>query len=175
MGELSSTQPPVAVKRFTEKTIPSSMLGAMASDPRDEKHELLRRLPLFEGVAERALEALSPGLRVLQVGRRDELFHRGDDGAQLYLVVEGRFKAMTTSRLGDDVVFEVMGPGDVFGESGFTRKAGRIQTVRAIDAGCVLVIDRPIRRQSLTKREYVARLALTIFCWPVAVFWDWGS
>jgi CRP-like cAMP-binding protein len=113
----------------------------MTTDAHDEKIELLRQLPLFEGVTEAALHALGAGLRVLRVKRRDELFHKGDDGSFLFLVVEGRFKAMTTSLLGDDVVFEVMGPGDVFGESGLTRKVGRTLTVRAIDTGCVLVVD----------------------------------
>jgi CRP-like cAMP-binding protein len=113
----------------------------MGTDAQDEKIELLRHLPLFEGVTETALQGLATGVRPLRVKRRDELFHKGDDGSFLHLVVEGRFKAMTTSLLGDDVVFEVMGPGDVFGESGFTRKVGRTQTVRAIDPGCVLVVD----------------------------------
>jgi CRP-like cAMP-binding protein len=109
---------------------------------RQEKLELLRRVPLFAGIDEEALGALASELRVRDVKRRHELFHRTDEGRDLYVVVEGSLKAMTTSREGDDVVFEVMGPGDVFGESAMMGDVGRTQTVRTIDPACLLVIDR---------------------------------
>jgi CRP-like cAMP-binding protein len=109
---------------------------------RDDKLDLLRRVPLFAGIDEEALGSLAAELRVLDVKRRAELFHRTDEGRDLYVVVEGSLKAMTTSREGDDVVFEIMGPGDVFGESAMMGDVGRTQTVRAIDAACLLVVDR---------------------------------
>jgi CRP-like cAMP-binding protein len=109
---------------------------------RQEKLELMRGVPLFAGIAEQALAPLAAELRVLDVKRRDEIFHRTDEGRDLYVVVEGSLKAMTTSREGDDVVFEVMGPGDVFGECAMMGDVGRTQTVRAIDSACLLAIDR---------------------------------
>jgi CRP-like cAMP-binding protein len=108
----------------------------------EDKLDLLRRVPLFAGIDGEALGSLAAELRVLDVKRRTELFHRTDEGRDLYVVVEGSLKAMTTSREGDDVVFEVLGPGDIFGESAMMGDVGRTQTVRAIDAACLLVIDR---------------------------------
>jgi CRP-like cAMP-binding protein len=117
----------------------------MASGPSltaERKRELLARVPLFQGFGARELDALVPATRGVALAEREELFHKGDPGSQLYVVVEGRVKAFTTSADGDDVVFNVMGPGEVVGEIALLAECPRTATVRAIERCELLVLDR---------------------------------
>ena len=128
----------------------------------ERKRELLARVPLFSGFAPRELEALVPAARAIAVAARDEVFHKGDAGSQLYVVIDGRLKALTTSPEGDDVVFNVMGPGEVFGEMALLAETPRSATVRAIESCDLLVLDRRDFLAFLKRNPDVAVRMLTL-------------
>ena len=107
-----------------------------------QKRELLAKLPLFAGLAPRELDALAAVTRTRALAAHEELFHKGDPGSQVYGVVEGTLKVVTTSEAGDDVVFNLMGAGDVFGEVAVFCEAERTATVVALRECELLVIDR---------------------------------
>jgi CRP-like cAMP-binding protein len=108
----------------------------------EDKRGLLGGVPLFAGLAPRELEALVPVTRVETLKARKEIFHKGDTGAQLYVVISGRVKALTTSLEGDDVVFNIMGEGEVFGEVALLSTSPRTATIKAIEACELLSLDR---------------------------------
>ena len=107
-----------------------------------QRRELLAKLPLFARLAPRELEALAAVTRTRALAAREELFHKGDPGNQVYGVVAGTLKVVTTSEEGDDVVFDLMDAGDVFGEVAVFCEAQRTATVVAINECKLLVIDR---------------------------------
>jgi len=108
----------------------------------EEKRELLAAVPIFAGLGSRELGALAHVARAVRVAARKEVFHKGDRGAQLYVVARGSVKALTTSADGDDVVFSIMGPGEVFGEVALLSENERTATIVAVDACELLVLDR---------------------------------
>jgi CRP-like cAMP-binding protein len=108
----------------------------------DEKRRLLRRAPLFAGLAEREIDALVAVAHTAHLAAREELFHKGDDGAQVYVVASGSLKALTTSEAGADVVFSIIGEGEVFGEVALLGRPQRTATVTALTPCELLVIDR---------------------------------
>jgi CRP-like cAMP-binding protein len=108
----------------------------------DQKRELLANVPLFQGLGSKELDALIPVARTVSLGKREELFHKGDEGAQVYVVIRGKLKALTTSEGGDDVVFSILGPGEVLGEIALLGGSPRTATVTAIDPCELLIIDR---------------------------------
>ena len=64
------------------------------------------------------------------------VFHRDDPAESLHLIVRGRFAARIATDVGDSVLFDVLGPGQAFGElalllSGERRSA----TVSALEEG----------------------------------------
>jgi CRP-like cAMP-binding protein len=143
------------------------MTRAPALTP-ERKRELLARVPLFQGFAPRDLDALVPAARSISVAARNEVFHKGDAGSQLYVVVDGRLKALTTSPEGDDVVFNVMGPGEVFGEVALLSESPRSATVRAIERCELLVLDRRDFLAFLKRNPDVAVRMLTVLVERVA-------
>lgn len=107
-----------------------------------EKLKLLANVELFADLDDRQLGAIGEVARNKSIKRKEELFHKGDDGRQLYIIVSGKLKALTTSVDGDDVVFSIMGPGEVFGEVALLGATPRTATVSAIEKCELLVVDR---------------------------------
>jgi CRP-like cAMP-binding protein len=106
------------------------------------KRDLLVRVSLFSGLAEKDLDALIGVARITRLPARAELFHKGDQGTQVYVVIRGKLKALTTSEEGDDVVFSILDEGEVFGEIALLGRPQRSATVTAITACELLMIDR---------------------------------
>ena len=107
-----------------------------------DKLKLLANVALFSDFSVKQLEAVSLVARKKTLQRRDELFHKGDPGGEIYIVVSGKLKALTTSVEGDDVVFSILGPGEVFGEVALLGATPRTATVSAIEDCQLLAIDR---------------------------------
>ena len=114
----------------------------MAGLSADQKRGLLSSVPLFQGLGSKELDALIPVARTVSLANREELFHKGDEGAQVYVVIGGNLKVLTTSEDGDDVVFSILGPGEAFGEIALLGGTPRTATVTAIDPCELLIIDR---------------------------------
>jgi CRP-like cAMP-binding protein len=108
----------------------------------EQKRELLSRVPLFRAIGERQLAGLVPAARAVSYRARQEVFHKGDPGAELFAVIRGRLKALTTSQGGHDVVFSIIGPGEVFGELALLGETARTATVTAIEPCDLMVLDR---------------------------------
>ena len=110
---------------------------------RAERRRTLAAIPMFEKLDERELEGLLGAARAKKVPAGQELFHKGDRGSQVFAILSGRLKVMTTSPEGDDIMFGIMDPGEVFGELGLLLEEGiRTATIVAVDACELLVIDR---------------------------------
>lgn len=71
----------------------------------------------------------------------DTLFHEGDPGDTLHLLMKGHVAIRMTTALGDNVTLAVMGPGDNFGEQ-------------------ALLADRSVRTASAVALDAVETLAL---------------
>ena len=107
-----------------------------------EKLKLLANVELFSGFSEKQLAGVSHVAHVKTLERREELFHKGDEGGEIYIVASGKLKVLTTSIEGDDVVFSILGPGEVFGEVALLGATPRTATVCAIEDCTLVVIDR---------------------------------
>ena len=107
-----------------------------------DKLKLLANVELFSGFSEKQLAGVAQVAHVKTLERRDELFHKGDEGGEIYVVASGKLKALTTSIAGDDVVFSILAPGEVFGEVALLGATRRTATVSAIEDCTLVVIDR---------------------------------
>lgn len=77
---------------------------------------LMGRTPLFSGLDPTDLEPLLSDFRSRRFAAGSYIFREGDPGDRLHLIVSGEVKISRTTESGGEVVFAVLGTGDVFGE-----------------------------------------------------------
>ena len=77
---------------------------------------MLRRIPLFSGLTDEELTPLALRCRRRVFPPREALFHEGDAGETLYLILSGHVNIQRTTPEGGSVHVAWRGPGDHFGE-----------------------------------------------------------
>ena len=70
------------------------------------------------------------------------MFHDGDPGDTLHLVVSGHFAVRIATRLGQTAMLRILGPGDHFGELAVLAPGVRTGSVVALDAAETLSLHR---------------------------------
>ncbi len=70
------------------------------------------------------------------------MFHDGDPGDTLHLIVKGHFAVRMTTPLGDVATLRVCGPGEHFGELAVLAPGPRIGGVVALDGGETMALHR---------------------------------
>jgi CRP-like cAMP-binding protein len=122
----------------------------------DARRALLRRVQMFCSLDDADLAAIAEMATARRLAAREELFHKGDAGQQLYVVASGRLKVITTSAEGDDLIFCLLGAGEVIGEVALLVDRPRTATVVAMQASELIAIDRRDFQQLLRTRAEVA-------------------
>ena len=96
--------------------------------------DVLKQAPLFRGLDRDATDALSQSMSSIRLSRGAILFHEGDTGNQLYVVVSGKIKLGRTGSTGRENLLEVLGPGQMFGELSVFDPGPRSTTATAVTA-----------------------------------------
>lgn len=104
--------------------------------------ELLSGIGLFENLSPEEIDLLLELTTTRRLDAKETLFRKGDAGNQLYGVLSGRLKAMAAGREGKELVFAVMGPGDVIGEIAVVDSEPRSATVVALERSDLILLDR---------------------------------
>lgn len=122
--------------------------------------------PVFREVPAEDLGELLAIARRRRFDRHEVVFHQDDPADSLHLITRGRFAVRLRAPLGDEVLLDIRGPGDVFGELALVRSepAPRAATVSALEPAetrCVYRadFDRLRARHPETDRALVAVLA----------------
>ena len=102
----------------------------------------LSRSPLFQGIVPEDLGRLAQNMAPRRYRRNEVIFHEGDPGESLHIVVGGRVKITRESIEGDEAIVAIIGPGDTFGELVLLDGAVRSATATAIEATETLTMSR---------------------------------
>ena len=103
---------------------------------------LLARAPLFAGLPEEERERLGRLLRPRRYTRGEVIFLEGDQGTALCLIAEGRIRIQLTGSDGREIVINVYGPGELFGELALLDGEPRSADAIAQDAARVFWLQR---------------------------------
>ncbi|MFT3700232.1 MAG: cyclic nucleotide-binding domain-containing protein [Kofleriaceae bacterium] len=120
--------------------------------------EALAATPLFSGLSQEALEALVAELQLVQLSDGEVLFHEGDPGDALYVIVEGEVAVQAEGP--PRVEMARLGPGSFIGEVALMTDQPRSATVTAIDTAELLRIDRKILSKVLANHGDVLTAVL---------------
>jgi CRP-like cAMP-binding protein len=102
----------------------------------------MARSPLFHGMDPDELTRLAETMAHRRFRRNEVIFHEGDPGDSLHVVVEGRVKITRESAEGDEAIVVILAPGDSFGELVLLDGAPRSATATAMEATETLTMPR---------------------------------
>ena len=94
--------------------------------------DVVRQAPLFAALDAEAASALKSTMTTVELGRGEILFHEGDPGDRLYVIVEGKVKLGRASGDGRENLLAVLGPGEMFGELSLFDPGPRNATATAV-------------------------------------------
>jgi CRP-like cAMP-binding protein len=124
-----------------------------------DKRALLRSHPFFSRLDARIVERLMPHALTRKVKRGTLLFRKGDVGSNLYAVCAGAVRVSAPSDQGKDAIFNLIVPGEIFGEIAFLDGGPRSADAVMIESGELMVIER---RDFLPLLQDYPKLALRL-------------
>jgi len=129
-----------------------------------DKGGLLRSYPFFKGLDDRIVERLIPHALTRKVKKGTLLFRKGDVGTNLYAVCAGAVRVSAPSDRGKDAVFNLIVPGEIFGEIAFLDGGPRTADAAMIESGEIMVIERRDFLPLLKDYPELALRLLEILC-----------
>lgn len=119
----------------------------------------LAAIPFFGGLEPAALERLAASMRSRRFRRGEVLFHIGDPGDALFVILSGEIKISLPSDTGEEAILATLGPGALFGELALLDGAPRSASATAMTATETVVLPRE-RFRELIATEAGVRDAL---------------
>jgi CRP-like cAMP-binding protein len=102
----------------------------------------LKHIRLFDGISPSDMQEMEKITRMEEVKKRQPLYLPGDPSSSVYLLKRGRVKIANTAPNGKEVTFDILEPGEVFGELDVLEDAPRSTSAETLDDAVICVIPR---------------------------------
>ena len=122
--------------------------------------DVVRQAPLFTALDDEAAEALKASMARIELSRSEILFHEGDPGDRLYVIIEGKVKLGRASGDGRENLLAILGPGEMFGELSLFDPGPRNATATAVADTVLIALGNEDLTPWLSGRPEVARQLL---------------
>ena len=103
---------------------------------------LTSRLGLLNGLSQPALLRFNAMVRTTKRRRGEWIFVLGDAADRIYFLKSGRLKITALSEDGHEVLHEIVGPGEIFGDTSAILGIPRTTSAQALEAALVCEIQR---------------------------------
>jgi hypothetical protein len=120
-----------------------------------ERILLLREIPIFAGLSPEDLQLVANIAREEWYPQNTDIFHQGEEGNVMFVIVEGRLDVVRTVN-GAEQVLAQRGPGEFVGEMAVIESAPRLATLRTQSDVRVLAIDGETFKGILRERPDVS-------------------
>jgi CRP-like cAMP-binding protein len=126
----------------------------------DDVVRLLRETELFSGLDPDTAAELSQRMQRKTFRRGHTLFHQGDTGDALYVLVDGSVNVVMSSENGDRMVLTTLHHPDSLGEIALLDGGSRSASAEAVEETTVLMLLRPAFRELLKEHPPFAEQLL---------------
>ena len=120
-----------------------------------ERILLLREIPIFADLSPEDLKRVAEIAREQLYPQNTDIFHEGDEGNMMFVIVAGRVQVVR-NKDGKDQVLVERGPGDFMGEMAIIESAPRSATLHTQSEVRVLAIDDETFKGILRERPNVS-------------------
>jgi HEAT repeat protein len=120
-----------------------------------ERIMLLREIPIFADLSPEDLKHVAEVAREEWYPQNTDIFHQGDEGNMMFVIVDGRLQVVRNMD-GKDQVLAERGPGDFLGEMAIIESAPRSATLHTQTEVRVLAIDDETFKGILRERPNVS-------------------
>jgi CRP-like cAMP-binding protein len=124
--------------------------------------EVLAKSGLLQGIEQEAAEAAAAQFEHIEVPRGRVIFHEGEPGDSLYIVLEGKVKLGRRSADGRENLVAIMGPSDQFGELSVFDPGPRMSTATAVTDARLARMSKPALRAWIADRPEIAERLLHV-------------
>jgi CRP/FNR family transcriptional regulator, cyclic AMP receptor protein len=138
--------------------------GDQAARPVFDKRAILQNHPLFGALGSGLIDQLSAHAATKRIKRGTTIFSKGDHGSCLYAVCSGQVKITVPSGEGKDAVFNLIGPGQIFGEIALLDGGQRTADAVAARDSELLIIDRRDFIPLVQREPEIAIKLIEILC-----------
>jgi CRP/FNR family cyclic AMP-dependent transcriptional regulator len=103
---------------------------------------LAGRLELLNGMSQQALQRFNAMVRITKRQRGEWIFVLGDSADRIYLLQQGRLKITALTEEGQEVLHEIVGPGEIFGDTSAILGIPRTTSAQALESSILYEIHR---------------------------------
>lgn len=125
----------------------------------------LRSIPLFAALTTAQLGILSRYVRTCHYPRGTTIFREGEDGAVLFVILQGSVRIYTLGTQGQEVTVAVFSGGDFFGELALLDGRPRSASAEAMRDTQALLLPRETFLQSVHDCPPIAATLLEALAW----------
>ena len=129
-----------------------------------DKHAILRGHPLFGHLGAEAIDRLASYSHSKSVSAGTTIFARGDPGNSLFAVCAGTVRISNRSTEGKDAVFNLINPGEIFGEIALLDGNPRTADALAVTNCDLMIIDRRDFIPMVTNSPEIALKLIEVLC-----------
>lgn len=127
-----------------------------------EHLDLLRGIPLFADLPEAQLSEIARLGETRRFPPKEQVVRQGQPGGDLYVIIDGHAKVVTSDTDGRDTALNIMGPGEVFGEVSLLDGAPRSATIIPLEPCSMLVIQRGVFMRFLERNPSISIKLLAV-------------
>jgi CRP-like cAMP-binding protein len=117
---------------------------------------------LLRALSEDERRQVLASARRRRFGRREVLFHRGDRGDAVHLVVSGTVAVYITTPTGSTAIFAIFGPGEAVGEMALVEDGERTATAIAMEPAETLSLRREQLEELRARHPQIDRVLVAL-------------
>jgi len=117
---------------------------------------LLKQIPLFSDLAPAEIELLYRLVKTRICPKGMMILQEEDPGDALFMIVSGRAKVVHLSEDGREIILDVLGQGDFFGEMALLDQEPRSANVTAVEPTELLVLERTAFLNEIEREPAIA-------------------
>jgi CRP-like cAMP-binding protein len=136
----------------------------MSLEGREDMRAVLARHFLLKHLEESELDQLLKFAKLRRARPGEVLFQKGDPGDGLLGIMTGRIKISTISAEGKEIVLNILGPGELFGEIALIDGKDRSADATVMETAELVVIDARDFMPFLEERPDLTTRLLVMLC-----------